>query len=321
VLRDKRIIITGAAGFIGYRLMELLSEQNDVTGLDIMPCEVVPPNAKFWQLGILNFSQTADVISAHDADIIIHCAAICGVDRILKQPFETLYINGVATAEMIIWHGLFKYKNPDRKFLVFSTSEVFGSSYRIGEENSFQIFNSAKGVRGLYASSKLFSEYAAAAASKQYGVKTAIIRPFNVYGPGQSPNGAMAIFIRNALRNEPMVIYGDGTRIRSWCYIDDCIDGIFRILSREEVKWQGDDFNIGNPNSTTTMYFLCKCIKETLKSDSKIVMDEDISQDIDIRSPDISKSTRLLDYYPKVSLEEGILLTAEWIRKYEKVYE
>jgi UDP-glucose 4-epimerase len=136
------------------------------------------------------------------------------------------------------------------------------------------------------------------------------VRPFNVYGPGQTGEGAVQIFIRRALKNEPITIFGDGTQIRAWCYIDDMVDGLMCAL--ENPRAVGESFNIGNAKAITTIYGLAQTVCRVLKSSSAIVFREPLSADIELRIPETTKARQLLAFEAKVDLEDGIRRTAAW---------
>jgi UDP-glucose 4-epimerase len=162
----------------------------------------------------------------------------------------------------------------------------------------------------VYAVSKLAGEHLANAYYRQYGLPTVTVRPFNVYGPGQTGEGAIHVFIRKALKNEDIVINGDGTQIRAWCYVDDFIDGLISCMWKTEAI--GQAFNIGNGRAVTTIYELAKTVIRVLGSRSEIVFKEKLSADIELRIPSTFKSEFLLGHRAKVDLEEGIIKTAEY---------
>ena len=138
------------------------------------------------------------------------------------------------------------------------------------------------------------------------------MRPFNVYGPGQTGEGAIQIFIRKALNNEDITIYGDGTQIRAWCYVDDMVDGLLKAL--ENPKAIGESFNIGNSRAVTTIYGLAEVVCRVLNSKSKIVFKDALSADIELRIPETKKADKVIDFKAKIDLEEGILRTAKWYK-------
>jgi len=198
------------------------------------------------------------------------------------------------------------------RVLEFSTSEIFGSmAYRVSETTQ-SVAGSVGESRWVYAVSKLAGEHLTHAYYKQFGLPTVTVRPFNVYGPGQTGEGAIQIFIRKALKDEDITIYGDGTQIRAWCYVDDMVDGLLAAL--EHPKAVGESFNIGNARAVTTIYGLAEIVCRVLNSKSKIVFKDALSADIELRIPETKKADELIGFKAKIDLEEGILRTAHWYR-------
>ncbi|HQI24892.1 MAG TPA: NAD-dependent epimerase/dehydratase family protein, partial [Smithella sp.] len=199
------------------------------------------------------------------------------------------------------------------RFIDFSTSEVFGSMAYKSSETDQTVSGSAGEARWTYAVSKLAGEHLAHAYFRQYNLPTVTLRPFNVYGPGQTGEGAIQVFIKKAIKNETIHINGDGNQIRAWCYVDDFVDGSVRCI--EDPRAIGQSFNIGNPRAVITILGLAESVIRVLKSDSKIVFDPPLSADIEIRIPSVDKARHLLGFKAKVDLEEGILKTASWMRE------
>jgi UDP-glucose 4-epimerase len=201
------------------------------------------------------------------------------------------------------------------RFMDFSTSEVFGShAFKVDEAR--QTVTGAVGeARWTYAVSKLAGEHLAHAYYKQYKLPTVTVRPFNVYGPGQTGEGALSIFIRKALKNEDILIFGDGSQIRAWCYVDDMVDGVLCGLAHPKAI--GESFNIGNARAITTIYGLAQAVCRIVGSSSKIVFRDALSADIELRIPSITKAKELIGFEAKVDLDEGLCRTVEWIAKNE----
>jgi UDP-glucose 4-epimerase len=240
----------------------------------------------------------------------VHAAAIAGIDTVIKNPVHTMEVNMIGTANVL--RAAHENQVKDR-VLDFSTSEVFGSmAYRV-RENSDTISGSAGEARWVYAVSKLAGEHLANAYFKQYSLPCVTIRPFNIYGPGQTGEGAIQIFIRKALKNEPITIYGDGTQIRAWCYIDDMVEGLMCAL--ENPRAIGESFNIGNSRAVITIYGLAEAVCRILQSKSEIIFKDALSADIELRIPETNKAYKLLGFKSKIDLDEGIKRTAQWYRK------
>jgi nucleoside-diphosphate-sugar epimerase len=199
------------------------------------------------------------------------------------------------------------------RFLDFSTSEVFGRyAYKVTEGSTSQL-GAVGEARWTYAVAKLATEHLAMSYFKQHDVPAVSIRPFNIYGSRQVGEGAIHHFIARALRGEDVHVHNDGSQIRSWCYIDDIVDGICLCLEKEQAI--GEAFNIGNPRSTLTIYNLAKEVVRLAASSSSVKCVPWDQQDVELRIPDIEKARKLLNFQPKVELEEGLLRTIHWYRE------
>lgn len=315
VIKDKKIFITGGAGFIGSTLASRLCMENEIVLFDNLSRNTVKHTSLLENSNITLV--TGDVLvyesvmdSMKGADIVVHAAAIAGIDTVIKNPVTTMEVNMLGTANVLKAAAVNKVKG---RVLDFSTSEVFGSmAYRVKEDTN-AISGSAGEARWVYAVSKLAGEHLAHAYFKQYGLPAVTIRPFNIYGPGQTGEGAIQIFIRRALKDEDIFIYGDGTQIRAWCYVDDMVDGL--LLAMENPDAIGESFNIGNSRAVTTVFGLAETVCRVLKSKSEIIFKEPLSADIELRIPETQKAYGVLGFRAKVDLEEGILRTAAWYKE------
>ena len=196
--------------------------------------------------------------------------------------------------------------------LIFSTSEVFGKyAYKVAEGDATSL-GAVGEARWTYAVSKLATEHLALSYYKQFGLPTVSIRPFNIFGPRQVGEGAVHHFINRAIRNEPLTIHGDGSQIRSWCYIDDIVDGVLATLTNEAAI--GHAFNIGNPRSTLTIYHLAKLVVQLAGSSSRVEFQEMNREDVELRIPNIDKARELLGYAPRINLDEALKRTINWYR-------
>lgn len=243
------------------------------------------------------------------ADIVVHAAGIAGIDTVIKDPVRTMQVNMIGTANAL---QAARVNNIKDRFIDFSTSEVFGSMAFRSTEIDQTVSGSAGEARWTYAVSKLAGEHLAYAYYRQYKLPIVTVRPFNVYGPGQTGEGAMQIFIKKALKNETIHIDGDGTQIRAWCYVDDFKDCLVRCI--EYPGAIGESFNIGNARAVITILGLAQTVCRVLKSSSKIIFSPPLSADIAIRIPGVEKAEQVLGFKAKVDLEEGIQKTAEWFR-------
>ncbi|SIQ38697.1 NAD-dependent epimerase/dehydratase family protein [Marinobacterium stanieri] len=317
MIKDKKIFITGGAGFIASRLISQLAGNNKIISFD---------NYTRNSLDYTDFSEhhnitkikgdilDLEVLRQHmqGSDIVIHAAAIAGIESTVKNPVSTMRVNMIGTANVL---QVAQEIGTIERFVDFSTSEVFGSNaYKVDELNH-AVTGAVGEARWTYAVSKLAGEHMAHAYYKQYGLPTVTVRPFNVYGPGQTGEGALSIFIRKALKGEDLFIFGDGSQIRAWCYVDDMVSGVLKCLEHEDAV--GESFNIGNARAVTTIYGLAESVCRILKSKSKIVFKDSLSADIELRIPKCEKAKSIMGFEARIDLNEGIELTADWISKNE----
>lgn len=314
-MEGKNIFITGGAGFIANTLIKLLVEKNKITVYDNFHRDTLTgsglsdhPNIKIIKGDVLNLELLTE--SMKGADIVIHAAGIAGIDTVIKDPVRTMRVNMIGTANAL---EAAKINGIKDRLIDFSTSEVFGSMAFKSAESDQTVAGTAGEARWTYAVSKLAGEHLAHAYHSQYKLPIVTVRPFNVYGPGQTGEGAIQIFIKKALKNEDIHIDGDGNQIRAWCYVDDFVDCLFRCL--ENPAAIGQSFNIGNARAVITILGLAQTVCRVLNSKSKIVFDPPLSADIALRIPSVKKSDELLGFKAKVDLEEGIQKTAIWMEK------
>ena len=312
MVHDKTFFITGGAGFIANSLIRHYIEHNRIVAYDNFHRDTLTesglanhPNVKVIRGDVLEGEFLTDAMAG--ADIVIHTAGIAGIDTVVKRPVHTMRVNMIGTANALEAARI----NQVERFIDFSTSEVFGSMAYNSCETDQTVAGSAGEARWTYAVSKLAGEHMANAYHREYGLPAVTVRPFNVYGPGQTGEGAMQVFIKRALRNEILHINGDGNQIRAWCYVDDFVDGIVRCVEKPEAI--GESFNIGNARAVITVLGLAQTVCRVLKSNSKIVFNPPLSADIAIRIPSVKKSEHILGFKAGVDLDEGIERTARWI--------
>lgn len=313
MIKGKKIFITGGAGFIGSTLIGRLVEHNEIVAYDNLSrnaLELQPykdhPNLKLIVGDVLDYPSLEK--SMKGADIVVHCAAIAGIDTVVKNPVETMRVNMVGSANVL--EAALKLGNVQR-VVCFSTSEVFGTNaFRSSEVDKASIGKIGE-ARWTYAVSKLAEEHLAIAYFQQYWLPVVVVRPFNVYGPTQVGEGALRIFIEQALRNEPLRIHGDGTQIRAWCYVDDMVRGT--MICMEHPKAVGESFNIGNQRAVTTIFGLANTVIRVLNSKSQVEFVYKEYADVELRIPNVRKARELLGFEAEVDLEEGILRTAQGI--------
>jgi UDP-glucose 4-epimerase len=274
-MRGGRLFITGGAGFIGSMLIERLVPENEVAVFDSMSRdalqhrEIDPADRariKIYQGDVTDGDALAAAIADFRPTHVVHCAAIAGIDTVIKSPTSTLRVNILGTANLL--DALHRADLDLQRVVLFSTSEVFGQQAFQSAETSSAVIGPVGEARWTYAVSKLADEHFGFAYFKEFGMPTTVVRPFNVYGPGQMGEGALSIFIQRALRNEPIEIHGDGAQIRAWLYVDDMIEGVTRALTMDEAV--GESFNIGNSRAVTTIYGLAQTVTRILGSSSTI---------------------------------------------------
>ena len=317
-MKNKNIFITGGAGFIANALIKNYINNNKIIVYDNFHRDTISAssianhkNIKIVKGDVLDFDMLSGAMKG--SDIVIHAAGIAGIDTVIKDPVKTMEVNMMGTANTL----RAAHENGIKgRFIDFSTSEVFGSMAFKSSESDQTVAGSAGEARWTYAVSKLAGEHLAHAYYKQYQLPVVTVRPFNVYGPGQTGEGAMQIFINKALKHQDIHIDGDGSQIRAWCFVEDFVDCLKRCI--ENPNAIGESFNIGNARAVITILGLAQLVCRVLKSESKIVFDPPLSADIAIRIPSVLKAKDILDFKAQVDLEEGVLRTAEWIRNQTK---
>lgn len=321
-IRNKNVLITGGAGFIGSTFAERLAKENQVVLLDRFFSDQpvaftsLPnnPNVRMIEADILEGPEVEDL--AREADIVIHAAAIVGVGRVCSYPRETLETNFIGTSRIL--KALDKSSRLER-FVYFSTSEVFGvNSFRVHEHTPTAIGPAAE-ARWSYAIAKLAGEHLVKAYHRQSGMPVVTVRPFNVFGPRRLGSYAILKFVLNSLMGNPIEVHGDGSQIRSWCYIDDFCDGIYEMIARPAAV--GEDFNIGSPQNTLTVLQLAQEVIRATGKSVPINFVESPCPDIEIRVPSLEKARQILDYKPSYDLRRGLELTTDWYRENLEFFE
>jgi len=304
------VLITGGAGFIGANLCQkLLASGFRVICLDNFITgnrdNLVPfIKDKNFRLEACNVSNYIDVPGK--LDFVLHCASLASPKDYLEFPIQTLKVGSLGTHNAL---GLAKKKKA--VFVLFSTSEVYGDPLEHPQKESYWGHVNSIGVRGCYDESKRFAEAMTMAYHRVHKVDTRIARIFNTYGPGMRPCDGRVIpnFIDQALKGKPLTIYGKGRQTRSFCYIDDLAEGIFRLmLSRENMP-----VNLGNPREFT-VWQLVKLVLKLTGSKSKVVFRKLPQDDPQKRQPDITRAKKILHWEPIVPLEDGLARTISWFR-------
>lgn len=316
MIKNKKIFITGGAGFIGSTLIAKLVDDNEIVVYDNFHRDTISStgladhkNVTVVKGDVLDLESMTEVMRG--CNTVIHAAGIAGIDTVVKNPVKTMQVNMLGTANAL---AAAQEVGVDYRFIDFSTSEVFGSMAFRSTEKDETVAGSAGEARWTYAVSKLAGEHLAKAYHSEYNLPVVTVRPFNVYGPGQTGEGAIQIFISKALKDEPITIHGDGAQIRAWCYVDDFVDCILRCLKSDNAV--GESFNIGNPRAVITILGLAQTVCRVLNSKSEINFAPKLSADIAIRIPSVTKSADLLGFRAQVDLDEGIKNAAAWIERH-----
>ena len=305
-----RSLVTGGAGFLGSHLCEyLLSQGHQVIAMDNLLTGSIA-NIEHLQGESFKFIKhdvTEYIYIAGPIDYVFHFASPASPLDYLQLPIQTLKVGALGTHKAL---GLAMAKNA--RFLLASTSEVYGDPLVHPQPEEYWGNVNPVGPRGVYDEAKRFGEALTMAYHRYKGVDTKIVRIFNTYGPRMRPNDGRAIpaFVPQALRNEPITIFGDGSQTRSFCYVTDLIDGIYRLMLADFH----DPVNIGNPHEMTILE-MAEAIIRLTGSSSPLVYKSLPVDDPKVRQPDITLARKLLDWQPKIDLEAGLTHTIAWFRQ------
>jgi len=310
-----RILVTGGAGFIGSHLCDrLLAEGHEVIAMDNLitgSVDNIAHLAGHRRFRFIFHDVTNYIYIDGPLDAILHLASLPSPVDYLEKPIQTLKVGALGTHKTL---GLAVAKGA--RYLLASTSEVYGDPKVHPQPETYWGNVNPVGPRGVYDESKRFAEAMTMAYHRAHGLETRIARIFNTYGPRMRLDDGRVVpnFVKQALLGEPLTVYDDGSRTRSFCYISDMVEGLYRLLLSDEVY----PVNLGNPQEMTILQLAHKVL-EISGSSSEIVFvtptDERTKDDPQTRRPDISKARRVLGWEPKVPLEEGLRLTIEWFRQ------
>jgi dTDP-glucose 4,6-dehydratase len=308
-----RAVVTGGAGFLGSHLCDrLLAEGWEVLALDNMITGAegnvghLQGNPKF-KLENKDVSESASMNIEGEVGYVLHFASPASPPDYLKHPIETMKVGSIGTQNAL---ELALRKNA--KFFMASTSECYGDPEMSPQREEYWGHVNSVGPRSVYDEAKRFSEALTMAYHRHHGVDTHIVRIFNTYGPRMRLNDGRALpnFVYQALSGQPLTVFGDGQQTRSFCYVDDLIEGIYRLMLSDEHL----PVNIGNPHEITMLEF-AERIRKYFDNKPKIIFEPLPQDDPKRRCPDISKAKRLLKWEPKVNLEEGLKRTLEYFKQ------
>lgn len=319
-LTGERILITGGAGFIGSTFAARIVEQNTIVALDNFDRDALRhqpgladhPNFEVCRGSILDPSDLKAAIDG--CTMVIHCAAIAGVDTVMNHPSKVMRVNLIGTwntLEAAAAHGKLK------RFVDFSTSEVYGAHAWEVSEASDTVVGAVGEPRWTYAVSKLAAEHCTWTFHREFGLPTVTLRPFNVYGPRQIGEGAVHRFVRQALSGQEITVHDDGNQVRSWCYVDDFVDALHRACVMDGAI--GHSFNIGNPRATVTTLHLAYAVLRAAKTEVPVRFVPWGKANVHLRVPDISGARSTLAFEPQVDLADGLARTVGWYQELDDV--
>lgn len=304
------VLVTGAAGFLGSHLCDrFIHEGYNVIGMDnlltgnIRNIEHLFGNDRF-RFVKHDVSEYTHVTG--DLDYILHFASPASPKDYLKLPIQTLKVGSLGTHKIL---GLARAKKA--RVLIASTSEVYGDPLVHPQQENYWGNVNPIGYRGVYDEAKRFMEAMTMAYHRYHGVETRIVRIFNTYGPRMRLDDGRALpaFVGQALRGEDLTVYGDGSQTRSFCYVSDLVDGIYRLLLSDTPE----PVNIGNPSEITILQFAQEVLKH-IDTKSKIIFEPLPEDDPKVRQPDITRAREILGWEPKVGREEGLKKTIDYFR-------
>jgi dTDP-glucose 4,6-dehydratase len=307
----KRVLVTGGAGFLGSHLCDHFIELGyEVICMDNLikkeNIENITHLLGHERFKFIKYDVTEYLYVEGKLDDILHFASLASPKDYLDYPIQTLKVGSLGTHKAL---GLAKEKGA--RFLLASTSEVYGDPKEHPQSESYPGNVDPVVPRGVYDEAKRFGEAITMAYHRTHGVETRIARIFNTYGPRMRLDDGRALpnFMVQALKGEDMTVYGDGTQTRSFCYVDDLIDGIKRLLNSEEAG----PVNLGNPEEISVLDFAKEIVRLT-GSKSRIVFNPLPQNDPKVRQPDITKAKGILGWEPKVSREEGLRRTLQYFK-------
>ncbi|MEO8216213.1 MAG: UDP-glucuronic acid decarboxylase family protein [Acidobacteriota bacterium] len=306
-----RALITGGAGFLGSHLCDLflarghevICMDNFITGSPRNIGHLLgQPGFSFVRYDVTNYIWVEGSL-----DYVLHFASPASPIDYLEKPIQTLKVGSLGTHKTL---GLAKDKKA--RYLIASTSEVYGDPLIHPQKEDYWGNVNPVGPRGVYDEAKRFAEAMTMAYHRFHGVDTRIVRIFNTYGERMRANDGRVVpaLISQGLRGQPMTVFGDGSQTRSFCYVSDLVEGIYRLLMSEETE----PTNIGNPAELTVLQF-AEVIRKLLGTDSEIIFQPLPLDDPKVRRPDITKARTILDWEPSVSLEDGLKRTIEYFRR------
>jgi dTDP-glucose 4,6-dehydratase len=309
-----RVVITGGAGFLGSHLCDyLLNQGHEVICLDNLLTGTVDNIAHLMghdRFRYVKHDVTEYLFIGGPIDAVMHFASPASPRDYLELPIQTLKVGALGTHKTL---GL--AKNKQARFLLASTSETYGDPLVNPQPETYWGNVNPIGLRGVYDEAKRFAEALTMAYHRYHGIDTRIVRIFNTYGPRMRPHDGRVVsnFIVQALQQEPLTVYGNGEQTRSFCYVEDEVGGIVKLLTAPDKPDIHDPVNIGNPHELTVMEIARKVLSLTASS-SKVVHEPLPQDDPKVRRPDITRAQKLLGWNPTITLEEGLRRTIDYFK-------
>jgi nucleoside-diphosphate-sugar epimerase len=308
------LVITGGGGFCGTHLAEHFVSRFRVRLFDsfrrdslrFVPHLAQSPDVEITTGDVLDSQAVRAALEG--ASAVIHCAAIAGVSNYYDRPIDTLRVNIIGALNTL--DAAAKARVP--RFIYFSTSEIYGPHANAVSETAPPTSGPVSDRRWVYSISKLSGEHATLRYGETYGINATTVRPFNIYGPRQTGEGAISNFARRLVQGQPIEIYGDGSDVRSWCHVKDLVTAIDLMFKNEAAF--GTSFNIGNPDARVSTSELAQTMI-ALHGLGSIEQVPQIHSPIGMRTPDITKARSLLGFAPQIGLKEGLKDTLEWFAK------
>jgi nucleoside-diphosphate-sugar epimerase len=308
------LVITGGAGFCGTHLAERLSSQFRVRLFDsfardslrFSPYLIDSPDIEIVRGDVLDKQSLRTAVDG--ARVVVHCAAIAGVSNYYERPIEVLRVNIIGTFNLL--DALVDARV--ERIIQFSTSEIYGPHANSVAESALPTTGLVTDRRWVYSVGKLAAEHATLRYGEVYGIEATTVRPFNIYGPRQTGEGAIANFARNLIRGDPLDVFGDGSEVRAWCHITDLVTAIELMLNNKDAYNKA--FNIGNPQARlTTMELAETMIAIYGKGQIRTVPQKHTP--VTLRIPDISLAQAVLGFNPRVNIMEGLKDTIKWFEE------
>ncbi len=313
-----RILITGAAGFLGSHLCErfiaeghyVIGMDNFITGnIDNLTCLAGNPNFLFIRHDVANF-----IFVPGKIDAVLHFASPASPNPTSPYGYTNLPIQTMKAGALGTHNTLGVARSHNARYLLASTSEIYGDPLEHPQKETYWGHVDPIGIRSVYDEAKRFAEALTMAYHRYHGINTRIARIFNTYGPRMHLDDGRVVpnFIQQALRCDPMTVYGDGSQTRSFCYVSDLVEGIYRLLMSDEHN----PVNIGNPNEITILE-LAQTINEIVCNKAEIIFKSAsrLGDDPQRRRPDITRAKEILGWEPKITLEEGIRMTIPYFHQ------